>query len=471
MTIIENTSVMRRIYPLDPRELTEEQIAVAFAMTSRSPDAFDAIAQRVSEEKAADFNERWVLNYGHASVAEHAVLHMAVENISRLACDDIEDNRLASYTEKSSRYQTIDSGHYYVPKELDGSPLSDVYIEACNALFEAYESISEGLTTYLKTQMPQRENERDRAYALRIRRVATDSARFLLPASTLTNVGVTMNARGMEHAVRKLLSSDLIECREVGGELKGQSQEITPTLIKYADYNEYLALTTESRRGEYDSTKPASEKPSEVTENGLEAHLVHTDPQAEQKLVAMLLYHFSNDSYQSIWNQAMEIDASEREAIIIEAIHRLGTHDAPVREFEAVEYTFDLLMDYGAYREFKRHRMQTYIPQPLTVANGYVVPPLVNDAGLGQAFDDAMAMADSAFEKLSEQSPRVAEYVVTHAHKRRVLSKLNLRECYHLFKLRTQPAAHFTLREVMGRAVELASAEHPLLFRYLQLRK
>ena len=93
---------VRRIYPLDPRELSEEELAVVFAMTSRNPLPFDQIANLVTSEKAADFHERWVLNYGHASVAEHAIIHMAVENISRLACDTLEENRLASYTEKSS---------------------------------------------------------------------------------------------------------------------------------------------------------------------------------------------------------------------------------------------------------------------------------------------------------------------------------------------------------------------------------
>ena len=100
MTINQSKKLQRRIYPLDPRNLTEEQIAVAFAMTSRRPEPFDEIAKLVSEEKAANFHERWVLNYGHASVAEHAIIHMAVENISRLACDTLEDNRLGSYTEK-----------------------------------------------------------------------------------------------------------------------------------------------------------------------------------------------------------------------------------------------------------------------------------------------------------------------------------------------------------------------------------
>src|SRR3972149_536725 len=111
-----------RVYPLDPRTLSEEQIAVTFAMTSRSPEPFDEIAKVVSEEKAADFHERWVVSYGHASVAEHAILHMAVEDISRLAADALEDNRLASYTEKSSRYQVIARGSYNVPQELESRP-------------------------------------------------------------------------------------------------------------------------------------------------------------------------------------------------------------------------------------------------------------------------------------------------------------------------------------------------------------
>ena len=116
----------RRVYPLDARKLSEEQIAVAFAMTSRRPEPFDEIAQQVSQEKAADFHERWVLGYGHASVAEHAVVHLAVENVSRLACDTLEDNRLASYTEKSSRYQVLPEGSYYFPAELDAQPAKTI---------------------------------------------------------------------------------------------------------------------------------------------------------------------------------------------------------------------------------------------------------------------------------------------------------------------------------------------------------
>ncbi|MEK7777784.1 MAG: FAD-dependent thymidylate synthase, partial [Chloroflexota bacterium] len=445
-----------RIYPLDPRQLTEEQLAVVFAMTSRRPEPFDEIAKVVTAEKAADFHERWVLNYGHASVAEHAIIHMAVENISRLACDTLEDNRLASYTEKSSRYQVLDAGYYHVPQELSRHVgMRQLYVDACDALFAAYERLVDGLRAYLPSVRPRQPDERDSAYNLRIRREATDSARFLLPAATLTNVGVTMNARSLEHAIAKLLSSDMEEERSLGEALKEQGRHITPTLIKYAERNYYLALSREAQR---DMALPYADPQGDPT---VEATLVHYDPDAEAKLAAALLYRFAHQPYAQIWKRVQGMSAMERQEVIGRALERLGSHDAPVRELETVDYTFDLVMDYGAYREFKRHRMQTYIAQPPTVELGYVAPPLVKDAGLQAEFEAAIGKAEDAFHTVGAQLPRVAEYLVTHAHKRRVLSKMNLRECYHLFKLRTGPEAHFSIRPVVSAAMREAQKVHP----------
>ena len=163
---------------------------MTFAMTSRRPEPFDEIAQQVSAERAAGFNERWVVGYGHASVAEHAIVHLAVENISRLACDALEDNRLASYTEKSSRYQIIDNDSFWIPDELLPDPTQlNAYVDACRALFSGYQSLLDGVMLYLKNRSLQRRNERDGAYAMRLRRLATDACRAILPAATLTKRG------------------------------------------------------------------------------------------------------------------------------------------------------------------------------------------------------------------------------------------------------------------------------------------
>ena len=459
-----------RVYPLDPRELTEEQLAVVFAMTSRRPEPFDEIAKVVTTEKATGFHERWVLNYGHASVAEHAIIHMAVESLSRLACDTLEDNRLASYTEKSSRFQVLEPGYYHIPQELSGhGKLRRLYVETCDALFASYEGLIDGLRAYLPSVRPREEGERDGAYNLRTRREATDSARFVLPTATLTNVGVTLNARSMEHAIRKLLSSDLAEERALGDALKEQGWTITPTLIKYAERNDYLVMTRAAQQeGALPITEPfggPTPQPADV-----QATLVHYDPDAEAKVAAALLYRFAGQPYARLWERVKAMGPRELEEIIHRALQHLGPHDVPVRELEAVDYTFDLLMDYGAYREFKRHRMQTYIPQPPTVEHGYVVPPLVTDAGLDAGFRQAMSRAESAFHRMREEQPGTAPYLVTHAHKRRVLSKMNLRECFHLFKLRTSPTTHFSLVWVVQEAMVAAAERHPVLFKHLRLR-
>ncbi len=451
----------RRIYPLSPRDLTEEQIAVTFAMTSRSPEPFDEIARRVTEESAASFNERWVVGYGHASVAEHAVLHLAVENISRLACDTLEDNRLASYTEKSSRYQVIDPGSFHVPQELDSSPaLREIYITACRNLFTAYHQLLDGVLDHLGRTSPQRDNERDSAYNLRLRRLATDACRAILPASTLTNVGVTANARTLEHAITKLLSSALQEERDIGLELREQGRSITPTLVKYADHNPYLAETRSIDSG-HQSANPRAER--------VDVALVDCDQDPYRKLAAALLFR-NGGGYAKALSAASALTQDEQIAIVHDAVRNIGPHDPAPREFELVGYTFELVFDYGALREFRRHRMQTYLSQPLTVSNGYQVPNLIKDAGLEPVFQRAINDSDTVFCELHTRSPALAQYLVTHSHRQLVLSRLSLRECYHLFKLRASHQAHESIRLPIIEAMRLAAEVQPELFRHLPLR-
>jgi thymidylate synthase ThyX len=457
-----------RVYPLDPQKLTQEQIAVTFAMTSRSPEPFDEISRVVSEAKAADFNEKWVVGYGHASVAEHAVLHLAVENVSRLACDELEDNRLASYTEKSSRYQILDRGSYHTPHELRGHALESLYVETCDHLFDVYHRLLEQTQDYLRGRDPQREGERDGAFRLRIRRIATDHCRFVLPASTLTNVGVTINARGLEHAITKLLSSELAESREIGERLKEEGRAIAPTLVKYADASDYL---TEARRTERASAWYRGPETGESKGPGeVEVRLVSYDQAAEEKLAAALLYRVLGDSYDDVLQRAAAMEPSEREQVIETALSGLGPFDAPLRETELTDYIFEMEMDYGAYREYRRHRMQTTIPQRLEVSRGYVAPFVVEEAGAMDLFREAMATADLAYRRLAEEFPSVAEYVVTHAHKRRLLAKMNLRECYHLLKLRSAAQAHFTIREIALKCLHELRRVHPLLIKFIHLR-
>ena len=212
-----------------------------------------------------------------------------------------------------------------------------------------------------------------------------------------------MNARALEHAITKLLSSDLPEERELGEDLKIKGREITPTLIKYADVNDYLVKTRDAQaRHSFGLEDGAS---SEMDGPLPEVRLVHHDPQAEQKLAAALLYRYSGLPYQEVRDRVNAMGPEGRRGIIADCMEALGEHDAPVRELEMVDYTFEFIMDYGAYREFKRHRMQTYIPQPLTVADGYVTPELVREAGLAPQYDQAMERSAEAFRQVQQKVP------------------------------------------------------------------
>ena len=462
----QNQRPARRIYNLD-KNLSPEQMAVVFAMTSRSPEPFDEIARQVSEEKAADFHEKWVVGYGHSSVAEHAVLHLAVENISRLACDTLEDNRLASYTEKSSRYQMIAQGSYHTPEEIGADPeLVQKFRATCNHLFETYEMAVGKTILHLKENNPQGEKERDGAYNLRMRRVATDSCRSLLPAATLTNVGMTANARTMEHAISKLLSSELIEERELGQELLHQGQEMTPTLIKYAAHSPYLQKTPEVQNlmDLQIRAKDSTREPDHPR-----ATLLEYDKDAPAKLAMTLAYRSSETNYEQVRSATSDFPPGVIHQAIQLCLENLGSHEAPVREFENITYLLEFVMDYGAYREFKRHRILTTISQTPDPAAGYSTPPLINEAGLNREFEGAIEMADETYREIEKEFPQAAPYVLTHAHHRRMITRMNLRECYHLLKLRTSPQAHASIRKPMNQALASLREVHPSFFQHPSL--
>ena len=357
----------------------------------------------------------------------------------------------------------IDADSFHIPQELDAHPARRAeYIAGCRGLFDAYRQLLDGVTAYLRRgSLRQGSRDGDGGDALRLRRRATDACRAVLPAATLTNVGVTANARTLEHAIAKLMSAVLMEERSIGAELREQGRRITPTLIKYADYNPYLA---ERRRisGDYAGNNSAGDERATAT-------LVDYDRDAAGKLAAALLFRHGG-SYADVLSKVGAMTESARLAVIDAAARNIGPHDPAPREFELVGYTFEFVFDYGALREFRRHRMQTYLSPPLTVANGYDMPPLIGDAGLDGIFAEAMERAEAAYMGIRKVSPAAAQYLVTHAHRQRILSRLNLRECYHLFKLRGSRQAHESIRGPVAEAMRLAVEAQPELFRRLRLR-
>ncbi|GIV63663.1 MAG: hypothetical protein KatS3mg045_1002 [Bellilinea sp.] len=445
----------RQVYLLDPKNLSPETIAVAFAKTSRSPQRFIEIAAELTDEKSAEFHEKWVVGYGHASVAEHAVLHIAVENISRLAVESLESCRLASYTEKSTRYQKWTKEDYHLPAELENHPLQSHYQETVLGLFEAYEEALPKIRALIQSQYPAREGESENAWERRIRSKYVDIARFYLPAAALANVGVTINARALEHTLSKMLSHPLSEVRQAGEEIKRVAQACVPTLVKYANPLPYL----QSSRLKLESL--AEQLPSSATPADW-CNLIYWDTEAEDHILAAALYRFSKRDYAQCLQVIKSANNGLRRQIAYTLLGDLEKHTIPLRELEYSTFIFDLYLDQGAYFELKRHRMMTQTAQPLSTHLGYALPRGIVLAGLEDHFRRAMRLAHLAYQQLAKFNRQVAAYVVPNAFNRRVLLQMNLRSADHLISLRSAENAHFSLRRAVQRMAEQIKAAMPL---------
>ena len=451
----------RQIYLLSPRQLSPETIAVTFAKTSRSPLSFREIAAELTDAQSSEFHEKWVVGFGHASIAEHAVLHVAFENVSRLAIEALESQRLASYTEKSSRYQRWEPGSYHVPAEVEGTEHEALYRKTCERLFAAYQESILAARAVVQLQAPRREGESDEKWDGRIRSRYVDACRFLLPAASLANVGMTANARTLEHAVRKMLSHPLDEVRQMGQELKQAAQTEIPTLLKYADPSDYLSQTESALAKRAPGL--GSDGPREML------RLVAYDPEAEVRVLAAALYPFSPCSFESTLGSVRSLGHAGRQDLAREILGRLGRFDAPLRALEHAVYTFEAVLDQGAYFELKRHRMMTQTPQRLTAELGYPIPRLIIQAGFEVAYREAMETAAAAYRTLAVWNPDAAAYLVPNGFNRRVLMTLNLREAYHFCELRSAANAHFSIRRIALRMAELIRQVHPALASFMRL--
>jgi thymidylate synthase ThyX len=458
----------RRVYLLRARDISPETIAVAFAKTSRSPEPFDQTAAELSDGKTAAFTEKWVVGYGHSSVAEHAVLHIAAENVSRLAIECIESNRLASFTEKSTRYQKWSSGAFVVPPEVAGTASEKTFRETCESLLDSYQRSLQAVGGLARARLPRQEGESDARWEGRIRSSYVDVCRYLLPAAVLANVGITINARALEHAIRKMLSHPLREVRAIGAEIRSAAQTEIPTLVKYADENAYLRDTPQAFRRAAETLGVSAAAPEDPPRGWM--RLVNVDQNAEDRVLAAAGVRFCGWGYAEARALVCGLSAAGKGRLAEALLNSLGGHDAPLRELEYAAYTFEAVLDQGAYFEVKRHRIASQTPGPLTCRLGYLTPRWFEAAGFLTEYHAAMRKAAAAYEAVcKETGPETAAYLVPNGFLRRLVLGMNLREAFHFCRLRSSKAAHAAVRILALQAAQQIRAAHPLLAAYMKL--
>ena len=421
------------------------------------------------QERARAFAEKYVLGYGHSSVAEHGVVHLALEDISILASKLIEDARLASFTEKSTRYVAFDPSKVYYPPAVMAQPaLAAEYRKTVRGLLDAYTGWTEECVASIKARTPRGDKQTERGYEAASRATAFDLLRYLLPAATHTNVGLTLNARTLEHLITKLLSQPLEEGRALGLRIKEEAQHVVPTLLKYADFNAYRAETgpaIDALARELLDSPPA---PSSGGDGG-GVSLLFSDPDADDRLVAAILYNAASLPMETLLARVKALPQSDKERVVDEYLKRRGRHDAPGRALERLSCTVEMTLDYGAYRDVQRHRMATQTTQALSPALGFAKPREMDKFGYGERYDALMAQSAAAYARLSDTGlTHEAAYVLPLATRIRVLFTWNLREVAHFVELRSAREGHPSYRRIAQDVYYAVAEKYPLIARFLR---
>jgi len=448
--------------------------------------------------RGEEFYRRVLLEYGDDSVAELGEAQVAVEGISNIAAKKIEDRRIGlSYLEKSSRYVAFDqrvAGHYRYVREarIMQSPHADRYINACDLSFDTYSKGIQPLQSFLKEREPieqfsffdsnlqkeapfgQLKEEKDiktaeRIYNVTIKAKTFDLLRGLLPASTMTNIGITGNGRAFEYLLARMYSSRLGEIRSIADQLFDELNAVIPSFIRRANdkhgqaLQEYIAKT-EGAIGRlaksYLSGVPTEEKPEAVRLIDFEDNF-----QAEVKVASAIMYEQAyGQPLHMIRSYVKSITTEERHKIIRTYTEfRANRRHRPGRAFEMVDYTFELFTNFGMFRDLHRHRVLTMERQLLSTRHGYDMPQELVDAGLDKDFKDCMYTTKQAYEAIAETMPEEAQYVVNFAFRYPYFVKMNLREACHMIELRTAPQGHPDYRIACQKMYSEIKRVHPVL--------
>ena len=468
--------------------LPEEVIAVIFAYVSRSSASFRdnlrklladdelnvslnaAGAARGHSKKAARFHEKWVVGYGHSSVAEHAVAHIGIEKISRMASAELElANTFNSFTEYSQRYQRPKRGDFYLPPVLEQNlELKEKYLDLQNKAYDTYEQLLNGLNRYLLEVIPQKPDEPERAYRMRIEKIAFEDARYVLTLATYTNLGMTGNGRALRDTLVQLLSSPYDECRKLAKEMEQEISQVIPTLLKYVNPNDYLLKTRQKLKDLILNQTPAS-----PSVKGPHARMIKIPDYKEAltELITQLIISETPLSYAEAQQQARSYSKEQLEQLAETALSELRFFDNPRREFEHIHYQFELLISEANWHQLLRHNRRTHFSYGLpTIHLGYTIPPHIKEAGLDELYQSFLHEAENVYQTIFSWNPEAAAYVVTNAHHRQVTATASLWELYHLINLRTSPEAQWDIRQAFLSLFEELKTHHPVLAKYAQRR-
>jgi len=510
--------------PLDARNQTDvfavhgadpEVLAYAMAKYSRSSLSMRESLAEISAQRAEQFLNTFYFQYGHRSIADLAHIAFAVERLSLLAAIVLVDEQRWDGQERSTRYQNFLKSGWFFPYFGDDSASAQLYADTIQDLFATYQRTTAAVLEALRRRIACPETLKPEAYERTLKARAFDVARYLLPLATNTSLGQIVNARTLETQVSRLLSHPVAEVRDLGLKLReaatgpawnvnaqaaaafvekldaadsGLGEEAAglfnreirtaPTLVKYADANQYIIQTqTELAQAaaELLADLPIAQAPV--------VDLVERFETLEVELAATLIYSASHHPYRQIRDLVAALPEARVTEIIELGLRHRGRHDEALRAFHAgAALRFDILMDIGGFRDMHRHRRCVQIIQGFTSLHGFEIPdsadlpPDVNllaEAGILAEFESALASAHAASNQIAaSQAPEAAQsalYLLPLATRLRSLFKMDFAEAQYISELRSAPAGHFSYRRIAWEMYKALERQHPTLAKHIRV--
>lgn len=410
-------------------------------------------------ERVRQLYDKSFTDYGHESVAQLGGIHVACEQSSNLLTKILERGRLASYVEQSTRYVAYDSrsrGRYRFLRdpEIVGSKHGAFYVGEMDRLFDIYSDLLLPMGEYYRSRFPKGAADSDVVQRQMLRTKVLDSLRGILPAATLSNVGIFGSAQAFEQMLIRLDSHYLPEARDCGQMMHQELSKVVPSFVRQLGTSDGTTSRTEwtsetRRRMEriaYELFDDVETKPV----SGPSVELVDWDPEGEIKVIAAMLYEYVDLADWELLQRVQNMTSDERDRIVqAYASDRPSRRHKPGRALERTSYRFDIVSDYGAFRDLQRHRMLTIEWQRLSTQYGYSIPDDVTDAKCGAQFVEAMDCSAALHDRLAGEFPDRAAYAVSLAYYMRYVIELNARAATHVLELRSGPAGHPNYRPIV----------------------
>ena len=420
------------------QDVTPETLSASYARISRDPRPIDELRRdaRQEVEKARRSNSTIIFKMGHHSIAEHAVFNFDILGVSRLALEEIEKFRLCAYTEKSQRYQRLEDD-FVVPDEIRNSNLETDFVETIREQNHLYHKLVE-------------------------KGVEPEDARYVTALATEGQVGLTINARNLEFLFRRFASHPLSEVQKLGREMFKLVEPIAPSIILFTEANDFDRKTYAGIQKGLEGIRGQKKR-----KRAEEVRLEYYTKNADEVILAALIHSSKDLPFKQCLKKAKEMSEDDKKELVKDRFKFAEFYDRPPREFEYADLTYNLVISAACFGQLKRHRMASITSQPYDPAPGVTIPEPITKAGLEKEFNRVINITNKAHEKISAKDPLAVQYVLTNAHRRRVLIKVNARELYHISRLREDKHAQWDIRRISTGMVALAKEAMPLTMLFI----